>query len=167
MQFRNTPDRFGLISQSLHWLTVVLVVVVWFLGNVGDDRSPALFAHMSLGVAILGVLIARMLWRLQDPPPKPVNTPLGRWSDWLALATHVLLYTLVAAAPCPASRPSLRAVRLWPFSASRSPRPSRFLALRRVRSRKCTRFLPMRSCSSPWHMPRPRFSITGSFTTER
>jgi cytochrome b561 len=99
MQFRNTPDRFGLISQSLHWLTVVLVVVVWALGNVGDDRSPALFAHMSLGVMMLGVLIARLLWRLQDTPPKPVPTPLGRWGDRIARATHVLLYSLVAAAP--------------------------------------------------------------------
>jgi cytochrome b561 len=99
MQFRNTPNRFGLVAQSLHWLTVALVTLAWVLGNASEDRSLLFYAHVAVGLTVLAVFTLRLLWRLQDPPPVPEPTLFGRWGDRLATATHIVLYVLLAAAP--------------------------------------------------------------------
>jgi len=43
MQLRNTADRYGAIPQTLHWLTVALVLLAWLLGEFGDafPKGPA------------------------------------------------------------------------------------------------------------------------------
>ncbi len=105
MQLRNSPDRYGAVPQALHWLTVVLVAAAWLLGTFGDDfpkgpaRETALFIHISAGLAILAVLIARLLWRIGDPPPPPEPTWFGPWLDHAARFTHYLLYALLIAVP--------------------------------------------------------------------
>jgi cytochrome b561 len=105
MQFRNTADGYGAISQSLHWLTVGLVLLAWLLGEFGDAfprgpaRAGALFVHNSAGLAVLAVLALRLAWRLFDPPPPPVPTLFGVWLDRLARLGHYALYALLVAAP--------------------------------------------------------------------
>ena len=39
MRFRNSPDGYGAIPRTLHWLTVGLVVLAWALGTF-DDALP-------------------------------------------------------------------------------------------------------------------------------
>ena len=62
MRFRNSPDGYGAIPQTLHWLTVGLVVLAWMLGTFDDAlpkgaaRAAGLFVHISSGVAILALL---------------------------------------------------------------------------------------------------------------
>lgn len=105
MQFRNSPKGYGAIPQALHWLTVGLVVLAWALGTFDDAlpkgaaRAAGLFVHISAGIAILAVLVARLLWRLADPPPPPEPTVLGVWLDWAGRLAHYALYTLLIAAP--------------------------------------------------------------------
>jgi len=105
MRLRNSPDGYGAISQSLHWLTVGLVVLAWALGTFDDAlpkgaaRATGLFVHISAGVAILALLVARVLWRLADRPPPPEPTVLGVWLDWAGRLAHYALYALLIAAP--------------------------------------------------------------------
>lgn len=105
MRFRNSPDGYGAIPQTLHWLTVALVVLAWALGTFDDvlpkgaARAAGLFVHISAGVAILAVLMARLLWRWADPPPPPEPTVLGVWLDWARQLAHYALYALLIAAP--------------------------------------------------------------------
>lgn len=105
MQLRNSPDRYGAVALTLHWLTVVLVALAWLLGQFGDDfprgaaRASALFVHISAGLAVLVLLAARFFWRLADPPPPPEPMPFGWLTDKLARLAHVMLYVLLAAAP--------------------------------------------------------------------
>ena len=105
MRFRNSPDGYGAIPQTLHWLTVGLVVLAWMLGTFDDAlpkgaaRAAGLFVHISAGVAILALLVARLLWRLADPPPSPEPTVLGVWLDWAGRLAHYALYALLIAAP--------------------------------------------------------------------
>ena len=74
MRFRNSADGYGVIPQTLHWLTVGLVVLAWALGTFDDAlpkgtaRAAGLFVHISAGLAILAVLAARLLWRLAESP---------------------------------------------------------------------------------------------------
>jgi len=105
MQLRNSTDSYGVVFRSLHWFTVVLVVVAWVLG-VGDDvlpkgaaRSAGLFVHITAGLTILVALALRLLWRAVDPPPPPEPTIFGIWADHASRLGHYALYALLIAVP--------------------------------------------------------------------
>lgn len=101
---RNTPDRYGIVSQSLHWLIVILVFVQYLLGikahgmPVSLERLMLLARHKSIGVTIFALMIARLAWRLYSPPPTlPSNT--RTWTAHAAHLSHALLYLLLLAMP--------------------------------------------------------------------
>jgi cytochrome b561 len=104
MTLRNTPARWGGISQFLHWLIVALIAVQATLGltgrllPLGVEKLGMLARHKSIGITILGLAALRLLWRWLNPtPPLPSNlTPLGRL---LARCTHAMLYVLLFAMP--------------------------------------------------------------------
>lgn len=104
MTLRNPPDRWGGVSQLLHWLVVALILTTGILGLVmGDMRnSPTkieIYAlHKSLGLTILALATLRLLWRLYAGAPRAVpGTP--RWQDRVSSVTHWLLYGLLFAIP--------------------------------------------------------------------
>jgi cytochrome b561 len=109
MQFRNSAQRYGMVSQSLHWLTVILVAVAWTLGTFGDEipkgaaRATGLFIHISAGLAILVLLAIRLVWRFADPVPLPEPNKFSRWlgafTDTAGRLTHYVLYGLLVAVP--------------------------------------------------------------------
>jgi cytochrome b561 len=105
MQLRNSARNYGLVSQSVHWLTVALVVIGWVFGMVSEDlprgaaRDAGHFVHMTAGLTIIALLALRLAWRVGNPPPPPEPTILGPWGDRAAKLTHVVLYALLAAAP--------------------------------------------------------------------
>ncbi|HEY8333188.1 MAG TPA: cytochrome b [Tardiphaga sp.] len=105
MQLRNSSDGYGAIARAFHWLTVVLVLLAWTLGTFGDvfpkgaARTAGLMVHISAGLTILAVLLARLLWRLVDRPPAPEPTRLGLWADRAGRLAHIALYALLFAIP--------------------------------------------------------------------
>ena len=105
MRWRNSTEGYGAISQMLHWVTVVLVMLAWFLGQFdhllpkGAARAASLFIHNGAGLAVIGILLVRLLWRLADTPPRIEQTVLGAWLDRVGRLTHVVLYALLIAAP--------------------------------------------------------------------
>lgn len=111
MQFFNSPTRYGVIALSLHWAAVVLVVLAWTLGILGEDELPrssgpdvGLYIHMQAGLSIIVITVLRLFWRLVDPSPPPENTPFGKWlfADWVGLGAklaHVGLYALLVMVP--------------------------------------------------------------------
>ncbi len=97
-------DRWGVISQSLHWLIVVLILVMAYLGLTMTDlpNSPykiRIFTlHKSIGISILALVAIRLSWRLYAGAPGPVpQTPA--WQHRVARATHGGLYALLFAIP--------------------------------------------------------------------
>lgn len=105
MRLRNSPDGFGAVPQSLHWFTVVMVAVAWALGMFDDAlpkgaaRAAGLYVHICAGLAILAALVARVLWRMLDPPPQPEPTIFGVWVDRAGRVAHYALYALLVAVP--------------------------------------------------------------------
>src|SRR5260370_35677244 len=105
MQLRNSVQSYGAIPMSLHWLTVALVVLTWFLGTFGDDlpRGTAsdvgMVVHVTAGLLIIALLVVRLLWRVVDAPPPAETTPLGGWIEALGKLKHLALYVLLAATP--------------------------------------------------------------------
>jgi cytochrome b561 len=105
MNLRNSGTHYGAVAQSLHWVTVVLVMTGWLLGTFGDDlpegaaRATGLFVHISAGLAVIAIVVLRLLWRIGNPPPTPERTPLGDWTDRAARFAHYALYVLLLAVP--------------------------------------------------------------------
>ena len=93
---------YGGVAKLVHWLAALCVLLAWLLGIAGDAfpkslEAKALFVHMSLGLAILALLVLRIGAQLVRPAPE-LPTALGGWSEWLAVATQFLLYGLMLAA---------------------------------------------------------------------
>ncbi len=69
MQLANSQARYGIVPQTIHWLTALFVVMAWLLGQFGDDlpegaaRARGLFTHMTLGLWVIALLLVRVAWR--------------------------------------------------------------------------------------------------------
>jgi cytochrome b561 len=104
MQLGNSDARYGVIPQTIHWLTVVFVAVGWLLGWLMDDfpkaaHSYVLLAHVTLGQCVIALLVIRLVWRFADPPPPPEKTRFGRLHEVAAKLSHYALYVLLLAVP--------------------------------------------------------------------
>jgi cytochrome b561 len=104
MPVRNSPELYGAIPKTFHWLTVVLVIAGWLLGHFIDDlpkalHPEALVTHIAIGTTIFLLLIMRLSWRFIDPPPPPEQTALGRIAEIGAQSAHYALYALLVAIP--------------------------------------------------------------------
>jgi cytochrome b561 len=102
-------------SRVLHWLTVLLVVVVWTMGRFGeqlfDEGIDALHTATAFGLGVhiwagLAVMIIAMLrFRLRSaypPPPAEVNEFshwLISWTDPSGRLVHYVLYILLLGVP--------------------------------------------------------------------
>jgi cytochrome b561 len=93
---------YGRISRWLHWSMAALILVVLALGLTveelakGPERTALMDWHQSLGVLVLTLAALRLLWRLANPPPRPLGGALSRR---LAPLMHWSLYALMIAQP--------------------------------------------------------------------
>jgi cytochrome b561 len=105
MQLKNSKTQYGAGPQLLHWLTALFVICGWLLGTFLDDfpkgpiRSSALVVHMTLGQCVIVFLIARLFWRVANPPPPPEETRFGWLQQAVAALTHYVMYALLVAVP--------------------------------------------------------------------
>ncbi|MBT2745112.1 MULTISPECIES: cytochrome b [unclassified Lysobacter] len=104
MTLKNTADRWGAVSQLLHWLIMLLIAAIAVIGLTMVDMSNGLpkiktyALHKSLGLTLLTLVVLRLLWRMYAGAPKPVDgTP--HWQERIASLTHWVLYALMFALP--------------------------------------------------------------------
>ena len=100
MPARSTESRYGSVAIAFHWLSAALVLAMILIGMRLDDladpgaRLTLLRVHAGLGLTVLAVTLARLLWRLTDRKPGPPAGMSGL--EWCAARTaHVLLYLLL------------------------------------------------------------------------
>jgi cytochrome b561 len=104
MTIRNTPSRWGHVSQFLHWLIVALIITQVILASIAEDlpigvKKIAMFGrHKSVGITILGLAVIRLLWRWANPTPL-LPTTLKPYERALAGLTHFGLYLILFAMP--------------------------------------------------------------------
>jgi cytochrome b561/polyisoprenoid-binding protein YceI len=104
MSIRNSRERWGSLSQLLHWLIVALIAVQAALGltglllPLGVEKLAVLARHKSIGITILGLAVLRLLWRWLNPTP-PLPSNLKPHERFLARFTHAALYVLLFALP--------------------------------------------------------------------
>ncbi len=104
MTLKNPEQHWGAVSQSLHWLIVLLLLAQGTVGLLmgdmarGPDKIAVYALHKSVGITLLALAVARLLWRLYAGRPAPVpGTP--SWQERAASAMHAALYVLLFAVP--------------------------------------------------------------------
>lgn len=104
MTLANTRDRWGSVSQTFHWLIVLLILGLAIVGlTMGElPKTPKYFwvytAHKSFGISVLTLMLLRLGWRLYAGTPAPVADTPG-WQRRVATLTHWLLYAVVLMQP--------------------------------------------------------------------
>ncbi len=104
MTLKNTQDRWGSISQLLHWTVVILILAMAYLGlTMGDlpngpHKIKTYALHKSIGLTILALVGVRLLWRVYAGTPRAVpGSP--HWQERIASLTHWAIYALLFAIP--------------------------------------------------------------------
>lgn len=98
-----TRNRYDALTQSLHWVIALLVIGTYAIGlgrealPKGDFRTFLLGLHMSLGLALIGLMVVRIAWRIAAPAVAPV--PMSKPLQVSAKLGHLALYALLFAAP--------------------------------------------------------------------
>ena len=104
MPIKNTREQWGTVSKVLHWLVVLLILLMAWIGlRMGDmpngpDKIASYALHKSVGITILMLVLMRIGWRWYAGAPDGVpGTP--RWQERIASLTHLALYALLLAMP--------------------------------------------------------------------
>nr|WP_163502186.1 cytochrome b [Halomonas socia] len=104
-RWRDTPDRYGLISRLLHWLTAAQVMLLFGVllawKGFGEHPVTLLLArigpHGSLGAMLLVTTLLRAIWAYSQRHHRPPRPPgLG---GLLARSVHLAFYTLLILIP--------------------------------------------------------------------
>jgi len=100
VQPRNSKFAYGYVARVLHWSSVALLLGVVVLGtqlaDIPDepDAPQVLSRHVSLGLLLLGVMVARFVWRLCNPNPV-LSYALHDIHKRGAISVHWFIYAVV------------------------------------------------------------------------
>jgi cytochrome b561 len=104
MLLRNTPEGFGALAKTLHWVTLLLLIGSFSIALSMESlplspRKLQLFAwHKWIGVTVFLVVILRLGWRLANPVPRQPDS-VAPWQRRLAGLSHAALYGLLFVMP--------------------------------------------------------------------
>ncbi|WP_404367611.1 cytochrome b [Sphingomonas sp. MMS24-J45] len=95
-------DRYTRGAILLHWAIAALVLVNLTIGLLHESLlrgvAGAMPLHLSIGIAVLALSLARIGWRLAyRPPPPPIA--LSALERRAAAATHIGFYALLLILP--------------------------------------------------------------------
>jgi len=95
----NGRTRYDSVAIALHWLTAAFVVAQFALSQVWGFfdkpiRHDLIVTHMSFGVLLTAVIVARIVWRLI--PGHQVSPANSGWLEIASKAAHYSLYVLLA-----------------------------------------------------------------------
>jgi cytochrome b561 len=98
MQWRNSPNGYGLVSIWVHWAVALAVFGLFGLGlwmveldyySAWRQTGPEL--HKGIGLLLFALMLLRLLWRFLSPLPLPLSS-YSRLTRLGAKLGHGLLY---------------------------------------------------------------------------
>jgi len=101
MQWKSRTDRYGAVAIAIHWITALLILVMFVSGlRAANTVDPAakislLRAHAVLGSTVLLLTLARIAWWFfADTKPAPAAS-IPRLQERLSKAVHTLFYVVI------------------------------------------------------------------------
>ncbi len=96
-------ERYNRVAIGLHWLIAGLIIALIPIGLLLEDIPKAYQVtvyqmHKSFGLMVLFLSLARLGWRLMNPPP-PLPDGMRAWEKLSAHALHMTFYVLIIAIP--------------------------------------------------------------------
>ena len=95
-------NRYATIAILLHWIIAALIILQVVLAGRMEGRTPEAFAlvqlHKSIGITVLLLSLARLAWRLLNPPPPEPQT-LAPWERALSKVAHWGFYGVMIGMP--------------------------------------------------------------------
>jgi cytochrome b561 len=97
--------RYTRTAIALHWLIAILVIAQfawgWWMQEIPKQpigpRVDAFNLHKSVGMTILALMVARILWRIGHRPPR--LPPMPSWQAQAARGAHIVLYAMLVIHP--------------------------------------------------------------------
>jgi cytochrome b561 len=88
---------------TLHWVIAAFIltnlVLGWRLGSLKGMAQFEMFQlHKSIGITVLILSVARLLWRFVNPPP-PLPATMKTWERLAAQGTHWFFYLMMIGMP--------------------------------------------------------------------
>jgi cytochrome b561 len=100
----DTRERYGAVTQLLHWATAILVVVAFVYGPGGSEQRVYSAAkdfdrqlHETLGMSVLALTLLRLAWRAFHAAPE--DPPMPQWMKAASKLVRGALYVLLLAVP--------------------------------------------------------------------
>lgn len=101
----NTPERYGTVAVTLHWLIAALFLASYaavylprlFIEQAQPGPPPGLSVHQAVGISIFAFAALRLGWRLINVQPHELDAPA--WQHWSARLVHLLLYLFMFTMP--------------------------------------------------------------------
>ncbi len=96
-------QRYTTGAIILHWAIAVMIVLqviggVWMTGLADSALKFNVYQfHKTAGLIVLFLSLARIAWRILNPPPP--MPPMPGWQATIAKATHWIFYGLIIAIP--------------------------------------------------------------------
>ena len=103
---KTSVSRYNTVAMILHWVLAVLMIYMLFWGEglikgkpwmqpPTPPANPSL--HVELGIIILVLSVARLVWRMVNPPPPDV--PMPAWQAKGSQFLHMAFYALMIGLP--------------------------------------------------------------------
>ncbi len=109
MPTTNTPTHYGSVTKTLHWLTVILMLMLFPSGYVAHgmpfetpeqltDKAWLFQIHKTLGITVFFLAVLRILWALTQKKPRALH-PERRMETFAAETAHWVLYVCIILVP--------------------------------------------------------------------
>jgi len=101
VQQQDQRGTYGAVAKIFHWLIFLLLAAQYAVGSIMPHIGRKTLDegwvawHLSIGAAILLVIVLRLVWRLLFPVALAATMP--GWELLLSRITHLMLYALVLA----------------------------------------------------------------------
>lgn len=99
MTLKGNAGRYGILAATLHWVSAAAILGMVALGfaaaNSADGGRTAglLRVHVPLGLLVLALTVARLVWWLLDRRPAAPAGP--RWQRIAGRVNHAAMYGIV------------------------------------------------------------------------
>ena len=107
MTTATAASQYNRVAIILHWLIAILIIgqLAGGLYAAGLPREQGELArelftwHKSFGILILLLSLARIGWRIANPPPPPLPASMKGWEVTVTKVVHFGFYFLLIAIP--------------------------------------------------------------------